>query len=156
MKSFAICCCLAVLAGCAKPEQHAAKDSTSGSLAAGATAAPISLASVAGKWTMRTMAATSDSVLLTYEMVATGDPTGWVINFANRAPVPIRILATAGDSIVTEAGPYESMLRKGVKVSTHSVMHLQGDKIVGATVAHYSTTGADSVLNLRTEGTRAP
>jgi hypothetical protein len=156
MRSFAMCCCVIVLAGCAKPEQQAAKDSATASLAAGATAAPISLATVAGKWAMRTMAATSDSVLVSYEMVAAGDPSGWTFNFPNRAPVPIRVLATQGDSIVTEAGPYESVLRKGIQVSTHSVMRLQDGKLVGTTVAHYSGGGPDSVLNLRTEGTRAP
>jgi hypothetical protein len=143
MRSFAICCTLAVLAACAKPAPPAGKES-----------GEVSLASVAGKWTMTTKLATSDSVVLTFEMVAAADPSGWTFNFANRPPVPLRILATAGDSIVAEAGPYESMLRKGVQVSTHSVMHFQGGKLVGTTMAHYASTGADSVLSLRTEGTR--
>lgn len=155
MRTFTICCCIALMAGCAKPEQQAAKDTTGATLAAGATPTPITLAAVAGKWTMQTMGASSDSVLLTFEMNATADGTGWTFTFPNRPPVPVRILATDADSIVTEAGPYESALRKGVQVSTHSVMRLHDGKLVGNTVAHYSTTGADSVLNLRTEGTRA-
>jgi len=65
-----------------------------------------------------------------------------------------RIVDLAGDSIVADAGPYESALRKGVKVTTHSVFRLQDGKLVGTTVAHYATKGADSVLNLRSEGTR--
>jgi len=153
MRTFTLCCCIALMAGCAKPEQQAAKDTTGATLAAGATPTPITLAAVAGKWTMRTMAANSDSVLLTFDMDATGE--AWTFNFPGRPPVPVRILATDADSIVTEAGPYESALRKGVQVTTHSVMRLQDGKLVGNVVAHYSTTGADSVLNLRTEGTRA-
>ena len=156
MRSLTICCCVAILAGCAKPEQQVSKDSTAGSFGAGATPAPISLSAFAGKWSMHSMAAGSDSVLVSYEMVASEDPSGWSFNFPKRAPVPIRVLATEGDSIVTEAGPYESMLRKGVQVTTHSVIRLQDGKLVGTTVAHYTTTGPDSVLNLRTEGTRAP
>jgi hypothetical protein len=152
MRITTLCCCLAVLTGCAKPEQKAAMDST----AAQPAAAPISLASVAGKWNMHTTLTTSDSVLLTYEMVTTAEPTGWTLTFPNRPTVAVRVLATEGDSIVTEAGPYESVLRKGVQVSTHTVMRLQDGKLVGTTLAHYSTTGADSVLALRTEGTRAP
>jgi hypothetical protein len=35
-------------------------------------------------------------------------------------------------------------------------MKLQGGKLVGMTAAHYSTTGPDSVLRLRTEGTKMP
>ena len=53
-----------------------------------------------------------------------------------------------------DAGPYESVLRKGVKVTTHSVFRLQDGKLVGTTVAHYAIKGADSVRNLRSEGTR--
>ena len=156
MRSLTLCCCVALLAGCAKPEQQAAKDSTEAMMAAGATAAPISLASIAGKWSLRTMIAGSDSVVTTLEMEATGNESGWTFNFPGRAPVPIRVVAVEGDSIVTEAGPYESVLRKGVQVSIHGVMRLQDGKLVGTTVAHYSTSGPDSVVDLRTEGTRVP
>jgi hypothetical protein len=155
MRVLTIGCCLALLAGCAKPDQQASKDSTAAPLGAGAAATPISLGAVAGKWTMRTMAETSDSVLLTFELVATADPSGWTFNFPNRPPVPVRVVSTDGDSIVTEAGPYESLLRKGVQVSTHSVMRLQNGDLVGTTVAHYAGAGADSILNLRSHGTRA-
>ena len=41
-------------------------------------------------------------------------------------------------------------------VSTHSVYRLEGDRLVGDVVAHYATTDADSVLQLTSEGTRAP
>jgi hypothetical protein len=52
--------------------------------------------------------------------------------------------------------PYESVLRKGVKVTTQGVMHLTGGKLVGNTTAHYATTKPDSVAHLRMEGTRNP
>jgi len=117
--------------------------------------APIALADVAGKWAMRTMNASGDSTLLTYELVATADPSGWTFNFPKRPPVPVRV-AAAGDSIVIDAGPYESLLRKGVQVTTNGVARLQDGKLMGATTAHYKTTGPDSVLPLRFEGTRAP
>ena len=42
-----------------------------------------------------------------------------------------------GDSIITDAGPYESVLRKGVQVNTRVVSRLRGDKLVGTTTAHY-------------------
>jgi len=132
-------------------------DSTAATPVAAAPAppAPVSLASVAGTWNMRTMAAGSDSVLVSYQMVATADSTGWAFHFPKRDPVAIRVLAVAGDSIVTEAGPYQSVLRNGAKVTTNSVLRLQDGKLVGTTVAHY-TAGPDSVRNLRAEGTRAP
>jgi hypothetical protein len=148
MRTLTICCCLAVLAACSKPEQKAAEGMGAG--------APISLAGVAGTWTVNVTPATSDSVLLTFNLIATADPSGWKFDFPGREPVAVRVLETAGDSIVTEAGPYESMFRKGIMVSTHSVMRLQDGNLVGTTIAHYATTTPDSVLTLRTRGTRAP
>jgi len=95
-----------------------------------------------------------DSVLLTYKLVATNDKTGWTLTLPNRPTMEARVMSMDSDSIVVENGPYQSVLRKAVQVWTHSSMHLEGDKLVGTTVAHYTTKGADSVTNLRTEGTR--
>ena len=121
-----------------------------------AAPAPVALSDFAGKWAVRTMAETGDSALVTYELVASGDTSGWSLNFPKRKPVPMRVVAVAGDSVVTEAGPYESVLRKGIKVTTNTVLRLQDGKLVGTTIAHYATSGADSVRNLRMAGTRAP
>jgi hypothetical protein len=68
----------------------------------------------------------------------------------------MRVLEVAGDSIVTESGPYESILRPGVQVSTHAVYRIEGDRLVSTTVARYQTSGADSVAIVHGEGTRAP
>jgi hypothetical protein len=155
MRFLALLCCAAVAAGCSKPEQTPAQDTTA--VVTPPPPAPISLAEVAGTWTVRSMAEGSDSVLVTTTMVATADTSGWSITLPGRAkPVPSRVVAVAGDSIVTEAGPYESVLRKGVQVTTNSVMRLRDGKLVGTTVAHYKTAAADSVVRLRTEGTRVP
>ena len=89
-------------------------------------------------------------------MVATADRSGWSINFPNREPIPVRVVAVEGDSIMTEAGPFESVLRKGVQVSTQVVSRLQDGKLVGTTVARYAVSGPDTVARLRFEGTRAP
>jgi hypothetical protein len=153
MRYFVSCCYAAVLVGCAKPEQQPpAKDTTAE--AAPTPPAGIALADVAGKWAMTTTTEKGDSTLVKYELVATGDTTGWTFNFPKRKPVPAHV-AVGGDSIVLEAGPYESVLRKGVQVTTHSVARLQDGKLVGTTVARYATHGPDSLRNLRLEGTRA-
>ena len=162
MRHLVSCCCAAVvLVGCAKSEQQQAKDTTA-EAAPASTAAPtppappaaISLADVAGKWSMTTMTEKGDSTLVKYELVATGDTTGWTFNFPKRKPVPAHV-AVGGDSIVIDAGPYESVLRKAVQVTIHSVARLQDGKLVGTTVARYATHGPDSLRNLRFEGTRA-
>ncbi len=131
-------------------------DTTAAAPAAPAAPAPISLADVAGKWAVRTMTESGDSTLLTYEMVAGANTSGWSFNFPNRKPVPMRVVAVAGDSILTEAGPFESLLRKGVQVRVVNVNRLQDGKLVGTTTARYETKGPDSVAHLRFEGTRAP
>jgi hypothetical protein len=149
-------CCAIALVACNKPKEEPAMESTAAAPETPAAPAPIALADIAGKWSVRTMAESGDSTLLTYELVASGDSSDWSLNFPKRKPVPMRVVAVAGDSIVTEAGPFESALRKGIKVTTRSVSRLQGGKLVGTTIAHYATSGPDSVRNLRFEGTRAP
>lgn len=117
-------------------------------------AASIELASVAGTWDLQIMGTGSDSVLTTGILTATADTAGWVLQLPGRDPLPLRVLAVAGDSIVTEAPEYESVLRKGVRVRTSSVYRLSGGLLSGTTTARYTTTGADSIVMLRNTGTR--
>jgi len=139
----------AVLAGCSKPEAPPAEPP------APPPAATINLADLAGTWSMQTRAEGSDSVLVAYTIAATGTTDGWTINFAGRDPMPMAV-SVSGDSVMTTVAPYESMLRKGVQVSTTSVLRLVDGKLVGTTIARYATTAADSMVRLRVEGTRAP
>jgi len=157
------CCAAVLVVGCSKGEQQQAKDTT-GDSAAMTAAAPtptpppppaISLTDVAGKWEMKTMNEKGDSTLVKYELIAKADPAGWELHFPKRKPVTAHVTAD-GDSIMIDAGPYESVLRKGLQVTTHGVARLQDGKLVGTTVAHYATKSADSVLHLKLEGTRKP
>ncbi len=86
-------------------------------------------------------------------MVATADPSGWTFNFPKRDPIPARVTAE-GDSVVIDAGPYESVLRKGVQVSTHTVTRMDGDRLTGTTVATYQS-GPNPEVRLKFEGERA-
>jgi hypothetical protein len=115
--------------------------------------AGITLADVSGTWNVRVMPENADTVITSYTLNAT-DST-WTINFPNREPIPVQILAVEGDSIVTSAGPFLSAVRSNVMVTTESVNRLQNDQLVSRTVAHYAVTTPDSVAVLRTEGTRA-
>lgn len=153
MRFFVSLCCAAVVAGCSKPDAPPAQDTTA---VAAPAPTPISLADIAGKWVIRTMAENSDSVLVTSEMTATADTSGWVTIVPGRPPLPTRVIEVAGDSITTEFGPFESVLRPGVQVTTRTVMRLRDGRLVGSLVARYVTTGADSVTRLRLEATRAP
>lgn len=145
---------------CAKSANNSA-DSTAAQPTTPAAAAavrptPIRLADVAGTWTMTGKNPANDSALVTYQLVATADTAGWRQRAAGRRDIPVRVTSVAGDSIVLDVGPYESMLRKGVQVTTHSVNRLEAGKLVGTLVAHYRTATSDSVLNVKTEGVRTP
>jgi hypothetical protein len=154
----AICLGAAALAGCAKKE-NAAVDTSSAmasSTVSTTSATPVNLADVSGKWNMRSVPTSgTDTSATTYVLTATNTTSGWTIKFPNRAAVPVRVTVEA-DSIVTTSGPYESVRRKGVQVTTNGVMRLQNGSLVGTTTAHYRVKTADSVLVLTTSGTRSP
>jgi hypothetical protein len=156
MRGFACICLLLVVVACEKKteENNMATDTVATQLPVPPT---LSATDIAGTWNMRAIKEGTDSVLVSYQMVATADTVGWHFKFPDRNdPVPIRVLAIEGDSIVTHAGPYPSVLRQGVQVTTHNVMRLQNGMLVGRTEARYSgVMTADSLVLLRQEGTRA-
>jgi hypothetical protein len=169
----ALCCfTLAALAGCkaksrsegvvidttipaAPASSTSAPTSASTSTAATATATPMRLADLAGRWEVRaTPDSGKDTTTVRSVLVATADSTGWMTINPHGKRIPVRVVAVAGDSLVTEAGPFDSPRRKGMKVSTHTVMRREGDSLVGHIVAHFATTGPDSVLTMRAVGRR--
>lgn len=135
--------CAAALLSCAKADNSPPRGAS----------ATLSLASLAGTWRVRGFNEAGDSIV-GFQLVATGETSGWTINFPNRPPIPLRVVAVAGDSVITEGGPYESILRPGVQVRTRGVFRLEGDTLSGTTVARYATSGPDSVLRVRTKATR--
>ncbi len=147
MRRIAVLGAMVLAMGCTQKDAEPAADTM-----AVAPAPMLNLADVAGTWSMKVMREGSDSVLLTYDLNATGTTEGWTFAFPNRPPVPVRVTA-AGDSVTLDAGPYESALRPGIQVSTQGVARLQDGKLVGTTVATYAS-GPDSVVRLRVEGTR--
>ena len=153
-------CAAAVLAGCAKKDEAAVD--TSSMMASTTTStmpaapAPVNLADVAGKWNVRaTPTGGPDTTTNTYVLSATGNTSGWTITFPGRAPMAVKV-RTDADSIMIDAGPYASVRRKGVQVTTNAVTRLQGGNLVGTSTAHYRVKTADSVVTLTSTGTRAP
>jgi hypothetical protein len=160
----AICCSAAVLAGCAKKD-NAAVDTTS-AMASSSTStttttstttvpAPVNLADVAGKWDARAVPTTgADTSTTTYVLTATSSTSGWTITFPGRKPMATQV-TVGGDSIMVAAGPYPSVRRKGVRVTTNGVLRLQNGSLVGSTTAHFKVKTPDSVLTLTTTATRS-
>lgn len=142
----------AFLMGCA--EEPAEIDETAPDTAAMVETAELSLADFAGTWTVRNEPQSgADTTATIFQLEVTADE--WTLHFPGREPIVART-TVAGDSVVADAGPFESVRRAGVMVTTHSVYRLDGDRLVGTTVARYTDAGADSVLVLVAEGTRVP
>jgi hypothetical protein len=155
MRAVTSCWIALVLIGCGKPADRPA-DATMGEAPAMEEApASLSPADMAGTWNIRSKVEGSDKEV-TYDLIATADQSGWTIKFPNRDPIPVRVVAVEGDSVVYEAGPFESVLRKGVQVKNSRVVaRLKDGKLVGNTTARYDVTGPDTLATLTFEGTRA-
>ena len=155
MRRFTLLCSVALLVACAKTETPPADTMAVAPVSEAApAAAPIALKDVAGKYAFTGKNEAGDTTLVTFELNATADTTGWTITFPKRPPIAQRVVSVAGDSIVLEAGPYDSEIYKGVKVRTQTVYRLQDGKLIGRTVARYDRTGPDTMRIVIGEGIR--
>jgi hypothetical protein len=149
--------CATILAGCTRAEDRsAAAGNASDTLTAGRATAEdgaLSLGDLAGTWKMRSTDERGGTPVETEVRIA-ADTSGWTMTGPNGKPVPVRLISAAGDSVITEAGPFGSFVRKGIQVTTRTVYRLEGDKLIGTTEARYKIGGRDSVAQRRTEGTR--
>ncbi len=119
---------------------------------ASAQGSGIKLSDVTGKWAIKASPA-NDTMVVNSVMNATANPKTWTLTYPNRDPIPMRVVASGGDSIVTEIGPYPSMLRKGQTVTLlRTVGHYKGDMMTGWFEAHYSS---GDVIKGKQEGTRS-
>ena len=160
MRPVALACFTVLVVACAKKEQ-AATDSSAAAAAAAAAPPPapapaLSLADFAGKWQVNAVPLVGkDTTPTKYVLTATADTSGWVIDFPSGLKVPLQV-SVAGDSLLFKTQPYASQRRKNVKVSTEGSFRIQNGKLTGISTAHYINAGADSVLQLRAEGTKMP
>ena len=160
--SIALCLCAAALTACAKKDEAAVDTSSTAASSTTTTAsttpaapAPVNLAEVAGKWNVKTVPTSGPDTTTTSSVItATATTSGWTITLPGRKPIPMKVSVDA-DSIMTQAGPYPSVRRKGVQVSTNSVIRVHGGSFVGSTTAHFKVKTSDSVLVLSTTGTKA-
>ena len=156
MRRVLLLCAATIVAGCAKTETPPPADSAAATAPTPAPK-PITLADVTGKWDVRVLRQTDDSLMVTQVFDANADSTKWTMTFPNRKPVPVRLVSVEGDSIRITAGPFDSAVRKGAKVKkTETTYRIQDGKLVGRTVVAYATARGDSVVVMRMEGTRAP
>ena len=92
-----------------------------------------------------------DTVLFTATETNTATMDGWTMKLPNGETPKVKVVALEGDSVVTEAGPFKSQLRKGQMVTTHAVARLKDGKLV--TVLHAKYANGDTAT-LRMVGTK--
>jgi hypothetical protein len=139
-----------LLLGCTQEATEEATDE-----AADTTAVEgISLADLTGTWNMTTTSTDpADTFVNQYQIVI--DEANWTMIFPDRDPVSATFVLD-GDNVITDSEPFESVRRPGTMVTTHTIFHMEGDRLVGDVTATWQTAAGDSVGQLRTEGTRAP
>ncbi len=142
-----LACSLLLIAACGPAGEQPPADSVP------AAAPPaLTLADVAGTWNVVNISERGDTVRSV--LSGTADPSSWTTTLPGRDPVPVRV-SIVGDSLITEAGPFESVLRPGIMVTTRTVSHLMGGRLMGTLEARYAGQ-ADSLMRGQIEGTRAP
>lgn len=118
-------------------------------LHASATSKP----TIAGTWAIENTVKTAagKDTVVTSLLTATADASMWVTHLAGRDPIRTRVVAMAGDSAVTEAGPFQSVARPGQTVTTHQTLHFKDDAVWGTIEARYSN---GEVVKGTVKGTR--
>lgn len=148
MRRVALVLSLALLPACAPKDEAPAADQA----AVQAPAAP-TMADFAGNYSVSAIIGT-DTVPST--MMLTADGAGSTMSLEGRANIPLTV-SMSGDSVVTQSGEYESVLRKGtmVTVRTAAVRGADG-AITGNMVATYKAAGGETMANGTITGTKTP
>lgn len=112
----------------------------------------VKLADLAGTWSTESVVKTAagGDTVVTSELRAGADGS-WTMVLPGRDPVPVKILASGGDSVVAHAGPFPSAARPGQTVTTHEVLHFKGDDVWGTIEARY---GNGDVVKGSVKGSR--
>ena len=117
-----------------------------------AAATSASAVDATGTWNMRAVPTSGSDTTSTIFQIEVANGV-WTLKLPNREPIVANVTADA-DSFIVEAGPYESVRRAGVTVSTRSVYRINGDQVTGNTVATYQEGATTSELPLTVTGTR--
>jgi hypothetical protein len=88
------------------------------------------------------------------QIVINADGTG-TMNAAGRDPIPLT-LSMSGDSLVAVSAEYESLLRKGTKVTIRVANHKGGDELHSNVIATYKMASGDTVVTGTMTAKKAP
>ncbi len=135
---------VALLAACGPAEEPAAE--------APATPPAPTLADFAGTW-QNTATLTGVANPVPSTMTGTAAGNDWTMSLEGRPGVAMTV-SIVGDSLIAQSAEYESVLRKGVMVSTRTASVLQNGQLVGNLIATYKTAAGEEVVTGTITGTR--
>ncbi len=150
MRITALLGCAMLVAACSTKEAPPVADTTA---IAPAPAPAMSLASIAGAWTVIMKPEGRDTVVSQY-LLDTSDSTSWKMTFPNGLRAPVRVTGMSGDTVLAATDWNESPIRKGLQARSDIKYWMQDGKLVGTHLAHYKTTGPDTVRVFEVEGTK--
>lgn len=146
MRSISLLLVVGLLAACAPKEEPPAAEPAP-------PAAPAPYAAYAGSWNSSTMVdGTAEPVI--GSMTLTADGAGSMMSLPDRPNIPITV-SMSGDSLVVTTAEYESVLRKGVMVTTRVASVMEGDMMKGSLEATYQTPNGPQVVKGTSESKRA-
>lgn len=117
--------------------QGAQKAAPKAAAAAAPAAAPAMPAAAVGTWDGKSMIGPKDSVI-TLSTTVIGADGKVTVTLQGRPSMAAKVLAAGGDSVSWEIGPYESVLKKGLKATTRSTSHYKGNSATGTFEAKYT------------------
>jgi hypothetical protein len=150
MRPNALLGCAMLVAACSTKETPPLADTTA---IAPAPAPAMSLASVAGTWKVIMKPQGRDTVVSSY-LLDTSDSTSWKMTFPNAQRVGVRVTGMSGDTVLAATDWNLSPIRKGLQARSDIKYWMQDGKLLGTHLAHYKTTGPDTVRVFVVEGTK--
>jgi hypothetical protein len=110
------------------------------------------VADYAGTWNTVTNM-TGAAAPVETQLVGGADGT-WTMMAKGRDPIPLTV-SLSGDSLIAVSAEYESLIRKGVKVTIRTASVRTGDTMNGNVVATYKAKKGDEVVTGTMTSTKA-
>ena len=145
---------LAVLTACGGSKE-AAVDSTAAMApeptSAAAAPAAASIADFAGSWQLTSNV--QGAAKPVSSVLASDASNSWTLSLEGRPAMPVQV-SMSGDSLIAQTAEYESVLRKGVMVTTRTAAVMNGETMAGNMEATYKTSKGEEKVPGTIAGTR--
>ncbi len=153
MKTAPVLLVIAALTACGGTKEAATDSAAAAPVASAEPAAPAAktVADFAGTWQMTSNVQGAAKPVSSTLVSGTGN--SWTLTLEGRPAMQVQ-MSMSGDSLITQSPEYESVLRKGVKVTTRTAVVMSGETITGNMEAVYRTPKGEERVPGTITGTR--